>query len=163
MRHALSLCSVGIFVGLLATGCAVGGPAGVLPADARALRYGASAPEILDHPVLRDKVHALFGADWNAGGGLKLGAPAFFPASSPLRMVRVGDQEYIAVSGCVTAACPTHRGLLLIRPDGEHLMARVDEGGFSHYYDYRVGGPAALVPRPTIDSAWGAVLDLERR
>jgi len=167
MRHALSLRSVGALVGLLTAACVMSppvdaaSPGGVLPADARALRYGPSAPEILDNPALRDKVRALFGADWNLGGQLRTAAPAFFPASSPLRMVRIGDQEYIAVSGCVPAACAVDRGLLLIRPDGEHLMARIDEGGFSHYYDYRSGAPAAQVPLPTIDRAWYAVEDIE--
>ena len=171
MRHARTLWSVGALVGLLTTACATSPSvdvpaspsAGVLPADARALRYGASAPEILDNSALRDKVRALFGADWNVGGRLKIGAPAFFPASSPLRMIRIGDQEYIAVAGCVTEACTTQRGLLLIRPDGEHLMARIDEGGFSHYYDYRSGAPAAQVPQTTIDRAWGAIEDIGRR
>jgi hypothetical protein len=167
MRHVHSLRSVGALVGLLAI-CVIWLPvdaasrAGVLPADARALRYGPSAPDVVDNPALRDKVRALFGADWNLGGQLRTPASAFFPASSALRMVRIGDQDYIAISGCVPAACAANRGLLLIRPDGEHLMARIDEGGFSHYYDYRSGTPATQVPLPTIDRAWNAVEDIER-
>jgi hypothetical protein len=162
MRHALPLRSIGALVGLIAV-CVLSppvdaaSPAGVLPADARALRYGPTAPEILENPALRDKVRALFGADWNLGGQLRTAAPAFFPASSPLHMVRIGDQDYIAVSGCVPDSCAANRALLLIRPDGEHLMARIDEGGFSHYYDYRSGAPATQVPLPTIDRAWEAV------
>jgi len=133
----------------------------VLPADARALRYGASAPEIFENPALRDKVRALFGADWNPSAQLRAGAPAFFPAPSALRMIRIGDEDYIAVTGCPSPPCSL-RGLLLIRPDGEHLMARLDEGGFSHYYDYRTGTPAARVPLPTIDWAWRSIEGLNR-
>src|ERR1700731_2534210 len=41
------------------------------------------------------------------------------------------------------------RGLLMIRGGGEQLMARLDEGGFSHHYAYgpgTVGGPAGAGP-----------------
>lgn len=170
MRRALFAGSVGVLVGLLSAACVVPPragapvppPAGVLPADARALRYGASAPEVLNNRELADKARALFGADWSPGGRIAVGAPAFFPASSSLRMVRIGDRDYIAITGCVTGACATHRGLLLIRQDGEQLLARLDEGGFSHYYDYGPGASAAAVPRASIDSAWRAVEGVER-
>src|SRR5204863_9812051 len=76
------------------------GPVGVLAADARALRYGASAPEVFDNPKMRDKVRALFGSDWGAaaqgGGRLEHGALAYFPPDSSIRLLRIGDQEYIA-------------------------------------------------------------------
>ena len=55
------------------------------------------------------------------------------PASASIRMLRVGDRGYVAITGCVTSACLGHRGLLLIGPD-EQLLARLDDGGFSRYY-----------------------------
>ena len=169
MRRASCQGSLVVVAGLLVTACAglpVGAPvppsSGVLPADARALRYGASAPEVLNNRELGDGVRALFGADWSPGAQIEFGAPSFFPASSAIRMVRLGDGDYIAITGCVTSTCATHRGLLLIRQDGERLMARLDEGGFSHYYDRGPGASAAAVPRWSIDSAWRAVERIER-
>ncbi len=127
--------------------------ADVVAADARALAYGRTAGDILENPQLRDKVHALFGADWAAPtpGVGKLSAPAaqYFELGGPVRMVRIGDANYIAVTGCARQACSGRRGLLLIREGGEQLMARLDEGGFSHHYAYgpgvapgAAGGPA---------------------
>jgi hypothetical protein len=170
MRHGLIPASLSVLGALLFGACVVPpgpgvpmpGQAGVVPADARALRYGATAPEVLDNPQLREKVRALFGADWGAGGKLRFGAPAFFPASSSIRMLRVGAEEYIAISGCVPSACATERGLLLIRQGGDQLLARLDEGGFSHYYDYAIGSSAAAVPRSSIDGAWIAIERIER-
>jgi hypothetical protein len=129
----------------------------VLPADARALRYGASAPEVFSNQELGDRLRALFGADWSPGGQIAFGARAFFPASSSLRMVRLGDGDYIAITGCVLSSCATHRGLVLIRQDGQQLMARLDEGGFSHYYELGAGASANAAQRSSIDSAWRAV------
>ena len=51
-------------------------------------------------------------------------------------MVRVGDANYVAVTGCVPATCRSERVLLLIQESGEGLLARLDEGGYSHYYAY---------------------------
>ena len=127
----------------------------VLPADARALVYGRSASEVLENPQLRDKVRALFGADWASPtpggvGKLTLAAPQYFERGGPLRMVRIADADYIAITGCAAQACASRRGLLLVREGGEQLMARLDEGGFSHHHAYGpgvVGGPggAAVV------------------
>lgn len=133
----------------------------VLPADARALRYGATAPEVFDNPMLRDKLHGLFGADWSPGPGRAFGAPAFFPPSAPIRMVRMAGRDYITISGCVTGACEGHRGLLLIGPD-EQLLARLDDGGFSHYYDYGPSATGGTGPRLAIDGAWLAIAGTER-
>ena len=77
-------------------------------------------------------------------------------------MLRIGDREYIAITGCVTSACAGHRGLLLIGPDGEQLLARLDEGGFSHYYNYGPGATGAALPRSSIDGAWLAIERIER-
>jgi len=121
----------------------------VLPADARALVYGRSASEVLENPEFRDKVRALFGADWapptpGGVGKLTLAAPQYFERGGPLRMVRIADADYIAITGCAAQACASRRGLLLVREGGEQLMARLDEGGFSHHHAYGpgvVGGP----------------------
>jgi len=121
----------------------------VIPADARALVYGRSAREVLEDPQLRDKVRALFGADWGpptpgGAGKLTLAAPQYFELGGPLRMVRIGAANYIAITGCAPQACAGRRGLLLIREGGEELMARLDDGGFSHHHAYGpgvVGGP----------------------
>jgi hypothetical protein len=159
---------------LLATGCVVEPPPGVpvapkvglLPADARALRYGASAPAVFDNPEMRAKVRALFGPDWvpaaQGGGRLEHGAVAYFPASSALRMLRIDGQDYIAITGCVASACVTHRGLVLIRADGEELWARLDEGGFARYYGYGPAMTGTRVSPPFIDGAWRAVEQVER-
>ena len=142
----------------------------VLPADARALVYGGSAGEILENPQLRDKVRALFGADWapptpGGVGKLTLAAPQYFERGGPVRMVRIGDADYIAVTGCAGQVCASRRALLLIREGGEQLMARLDEGGFSHHYAYGpgvVGGPggAGVVLEATLraleDSSGGS-------
>src|SRR5262249_32174766 len=120
MRHARFAVSLVIAAGLLATACA-GSYSGTVPADSPALRYGPTASEVFRNPEIGDRVRGLFGPDWNPGGAVVLGAPAFFPDSSSLRMIRLGDGDYIAIRGCVSAACATHRGLLLIRQDGERL------------------------------------------
>jgi hypothetical protein len=126
----------------------------VVQADARALADGRSAGEIMDNPQIRDKVRALFGADWappTPGGVGKLGAPApeYFELGGPVRMVRMGDTAYITVTGCAKQACASRRGLLVIREGGEQLMARLSEGGFLHHYAYGPGvggGPAGAGP-----------------
>jgi hypothetical protein len=124
----------------------------VLAADARALVYGRSASEVLENPELRDKVRALFAADWappTPGVGKLAGAaPQYFERGGPLRMVHIGDADYIAITGCAAQACAGRRGLLLVREGGEQLMARLDEGGFLHQYAYGpavVGGVAAVL------------------
>ncbi|HZP37622.1 MAG TPA: hypothetical protein VFE48_14150 [Methylomirabilota bacterium] len=124
----------------------------VVEADARALAYGRSAAEIFENPQLRDKLRALFGADWNPptpGGVGKLtgAAPEYFQVGGPVRMVTVGDASYISVTGCVRQDCNRRRGLLLIREGGEQLMARLDDGGFLHHYAFGTGlQPAAAIP-----------------
>ena len=153
---------VGLLIAPVAAGCVLppdGGvstpPEGqVVVADARALAYGRSAGEILANPELRDKIRALFGADWEAPTGVGVGklsaaAPQYFELGGPVRMVRMGDANYITVTGCAAQACSARRGLLMIREGGEQLMARLDEGGFSHHYAYgpgTVGGPAGAGP-----------------
>ena len=159
MRHSLLRPALlSLVLALSSSACVVppepgsSGPpeAQVLQADARALAYGRTASEILANPQLRDKVRALFGADWApptpGGVGKPTGAaPEYFEIGGPVRMVSVGGTNYIAVTGCSRRACTSQRGLLLIREGGEQLMARLDEGGFLHQYAYgtgvQVGGP----------------------
>jgi hypothetical protein len=145
-------------------GCVVPPPPGssgppvaeVLPADARALAYGRSAGEVLENPQLRDKVRALFGPDWAPPtpgvGKLTAAAPLYSERGGPVRMVHVGSADYIAITGCAAQDCAGRRGLLLVREGGEELMARLDEGGFSHHYAYGPGVVGGL-------SGAAAVLD----
>jgi len=51
-------------------------------------------------------------------------------------MVRIDGVDYTAFSGCVPSACDAGRVLLLIREGGSDIVARLDEGGFSHYYAF---------------------------
>ncbi|MFI5325603.1 MAG: hypothetical protein ACHQ7H_05165 [Candidatus Rokuibacteriota bacterium] len=126
----------------------------VVQADARALAYGRSAAEILDNAQIRDRVRALFGADWapptpGGVGKLSAAAPEYFEVGGPVRMVRMGDAGYITVTGCAKQTCASRRGLLVIREGGEQLMARLSEGGFLHHYAYGpgvVGGAAGAGP-----------------
>lgn len=164
MRHSLLR---GAFACLLlipvATGCVVPPTPGssaplaaeVLAADARALAYGRSAREVMENPQLRDKLRPLFGADWEQPtpggvGKLTMAAPQYFELGGPVRMVRVGAANYIAITGCAPQACAGRRGLLLVREGGEELLARLDDGGFSHHHAYGPGvvggaGGAAVV------------------
>ena len=166
---------IGLFAIALGTGCTFATPPGgtsapssveVLPADARALQYGSSAPEIFNSPQIRDKVRALFGSDWSpageGGGRLQYAAVSYFPGTSSIRMIRVDNQDYIAITGCVPSACNTHRGLVLIRSDGDQLWARLDEGGFSKYYGHGPAMMGAVVSPAFIDSAWRAVDRVDR-
>jgi len=157
MRCGLLAGSVAILAALVFSACATSGSAVVLPADARALRYGSTAPEIFNNPELRDRLRGLFGPDWSPGPGRGYAAPEYFPPSSSIRMVRIGTQDYIAVAGCVqTGGCARYPGLLLIGPEGQ-LMARLDDGGFSRYYEYGPMATGGAGSRAAIDSAWAAV------
>src|SRR5688500_4132630 len=71
-RGALGLLAVVLVAGgcvVEPSGDAVAPPVQVVGADARALRYGAGAAEILTHPQLRDRFPALYGADWGPAPG----------------------------------------------------------------------------------------------
>src|SRR5262245_43659576 len=136
-------------------------PARVVGADARALRYGASAAEILTAPQFRDRMPALFGADWGpvAGGvptALRTPVPEFFARTESLRLLQVGDRLYIAAAGCPATGCAGRRGLLLVSEDGVELLSRLDEGGLSHYYVQGPGSTATAGARAILDSAWWA-------
>jgi hypothetical protein len=127
--------------------------AGVLDPGPREQAFGRTGEEVIANPQLRDKIRSLFGVDWlpaaEGRGKLARGAAAFFGRTERPRGVRVGDKNYIAVTGCVPSACRTDRVLLLIQEGGDALLARLDEGGFSHYYayggDWGVAGSIARV------------------
>jgi hypothetical protein len=155
-----------LLVGLLAAGCVVPPPArtpkvDVLVADARARANGSSAEEVLSHPAARGAAPALFGADWEPAGpppaGLSAPAREFFLRSEPPRLVRIDGVDYVAASGCLPRACATHRGLLLARVDREEMLARLDEGGFTHYYFYGTGVTDTPPTRALVDAAWRAL------
>jgi len=145
---------------LIVSGCVLSPPAGtlvpprveVLAADPRAVRYGAEAAQVFEHPEIRDKVRALFGRDWSADGAP---VPAFFSRSSLPQMLRIGGTDYIALAGCMAAACATRRALVLVSADGERLLARVDDGGLTHLYAF---GPGMITLTPedrlVVESAW---------
>jgi hypothetical protein len=158
MRRGSLPGSLSLFAALLLTACSTAPPppasAVVVTADARALQYGANAPEVLNNPRLAPQLRALFGPDWNR-------ATAFFPDFSTIRMVRVEGREYVGIFGCIPTGCQTYRGLLLIANESQ-IQARLDDGGFSHYYDYgpTVGNPQA---KSTIDGAWYAIEAVERK
>jgi hypothetical protein len=154
---------------LLATGCTIAPPPGspvppaaeLLPGDGRAFAYGQTMNEVLRNPDIAGKVRDLFGADWapasQAGGQLALGADAYFGGNAPLRMVRIGGADYIALAGCVPNACNTHRVLLLVREGGSELLARLDEGGFAHYYGYGRGDVTRNTVPNVVDSGLRAL------
>lgn len=110
--------------------------AGVLEPGPREATYGRTGDEVVNNPQLRDKIRALFGADWAPGGKLVRGAAAYFGRTESPRGVRVGDKNFISVTGCVPVACKGERVLLLVQEGGDALLARLDEGGFSHYYAF---------------------------
>jgi hypothetical protein len=133
----------------------------VLPADARALAYGATVGDVLQNRDVGDKIRELFGPDWmpasTGRGQLALGASAYFDRGGPLRMVRIGHADYVAVSGCVPSACDSQRVLLLIEEGSSRLLARLDEGGFVHYYSYGGEGITRETAPLVVDSGLRAL------
>ncbi len=144
MSHLIRLISLSSLVVITAVGCTVppgpGTPvapaAQVVPPDPRVETYGSSIEQVAQNPMIADKLRATFGPDWSGGQLAPLGASAYFAQGDPPRMVRVGGVDYIAYTGCVPAACETSRVLLLIREGGSEMIARLDDGGFAHYYSY---------------------------
>jgi hypothetical protein len=170
MRRLLSAGFMGALIIVTSGGCvipseeAASPPAQVHAADARALAYGRTVGEVLQNPEIKDKIRALFGADWApAAEGrttVPQGAAAYFQKSRPLRMVRIGEADYIAIDGCVPSACQTKRGLLLIQEGGAQLLAGLDDGGLSHYYAYG-GSVKADAIQPIVDGARTALQGLD--
>lgn len=135
--------------------------AGVLEPGPREAAFGRTGDEVVSNPQLRDKIRGLFGADWTAAadgrGKIARGAAAYFGRTEAPRGVRVGDANYVAVTGCVPANCRSERVLLLIQEGGERLLARLDEGGFSHYYAYGGNWGLAGTTAQILDSALRAL------
>lgn len=141
---ALRCLALGLTVGGLTVACTIEPPAGTPPAPLsgvlergpRETAFGRTGDEVVNNPQLRDKIRNLFGADWAPGGKLVRGAMPYLERTEPPRGVRIGDRNYVAVTGCVAARCRAERVILLVQEGGEALLARLDEGGFSHYYAY---------------------------
>ena len=156
-----------MLAGLLAAGCVVPPPPGtspppaveVLTDDARASRYGSNADELLADPEMPESVRRLFGSDqsWAMPVRLSRSAADFFGSPSPTRVLRIAGVDYVAATGCVPSACPTHSGLLLVRVDGKKLFARLDDGGSSHYYGFGTGVEMTPKTLARLDAAWRAL------
>jgi len=65
--------------------------------------------------LLRDKIRNMFGADWGPGGKLVRGAMPYLERTDAPRGVRIGDRNYVAVTGCAPGTCRTGRVVLLIQ------------------------------------------------
>jgi hypothetical protein len=166
MRAHSWLCYLAL---LTAAGCTIAPPRGtpvppsaqVLPTDARALAYGSTNAEVLQNPEMGDKIRALFGPDWMPAtpeaGQLPIGAAAYFDHGGPVGIVRVGGTDYIALRGCVPGTCDSRHVLLLIEEGGSRLLARLDEGGFVHYYGYGAEGVTKDTAPPIVDSGLRAL------
>jgi hypothetical protein len=160
-----ALLAVAVAIG--GTACVTAGPSDA-PAppivqvdgtDARARQFGSTNSEIITNASLGSKIRALFGPDWALEPGNRLRAPAatFFASGDAPRLIRTSEAEYVAVSGCGPAGCRAQRVVMLVRPDGESLLARLDEGGFSHYYAYGAGLSMSPANRALLDRARGAM------
>jgi len=144
MRHAIRLASLAALALAAAAGCTIpphpGTPvppaAEVVPVDGRVTMYGVTLDEAIRNPEIAGKVRAMFGPDWTGGQLTPTGARSYFVGNTPPRRVRIGGADYIAYMGCVPGDCSTRPSLLLIREGGDEVIARVDDGGFSHYYTY---------------------------
>ena len=144
MRHSIRLASLAALAMVAAAGCTIpphpGTPvppaAEVVPADGRVAMYGSTLDEAIRNPEIAGKVRAMFGPDWTGGQLAPAGGRAYFVGNTPPRRVRIGGADYIAYMGCVPGDCSTRPSLLLIREGGDEIIARVDDGGFSHYYTF---------------------------
>lgn len=136
--------ALALTVGGLSVACTIEPPAGTPPAPMsgvlergpREAAFGRTGDEVVNNPQLRDKIRRMFGGDWAPGGKLVRGATPYLERTEAPRGVRIGERNYVAVTGCVPATCRTDRVVLLIQEGGDALLARLDEGGFSHYYAY---------------------------
>ena len=161
MIRVASLCSLAV---VFASGCTIPPRPGtpvppaaemVAPVDPRAVVYGSSIEDVLRNSEVGDKIRAMFGPDWSGGQLAPPGASAYSGNAGPPRLVRIGGVNYIAVTGCVPGACDNRRVLLLIREGASEILARLDEGGFSHYYAY--GNMTRDAAQLIADSGWRAL------
>lgn len=132
----------------------------LLPSEPAGQRFGASATEAFAHPALRDSVRGLFGRAWDSPGtsgrGLSTAVPEFFTRSA-VRSLRIGGETQVAIVGCRRPDCAGHRGLVLAVPDAQRLLARIDDGGFTHYFAFGTGLTPTPEVRAAIDAAWSEV------
>jgi len=157
--------ALGLGMSVLFTACTIEPPEGTPPAPMagalepgpREASFGRTGDEVVNNPQLRDRIRSLFGADWGPDGKIRRGASAYFGRTTPPRGLRVGDRNYIAVTGCVPESCQLDRVLLLIQEGGEAMVARLDEGGFSHYYAYGGEWGAAGSTQRIVDAAQQAL------
>ncbi|MGH7300282.1 MAG: hypothetical protein ACREK9_21365 [Candidatus Rokuibacteriota bacterium] len=165
----VALRGLALLLGIFTIGCTIDPPAGTptppmagpLERGPRESAFGRTGEEVVNNPQLRDKIRNLFGADWTPAaegrGKILKGAAAYLGRTEPPRGVRIGDRNYVAVTGCVPAACRSERVLLLIQEGGEGLLARLDEGGFSHYYAYGANWGLAGSTAQIVDSGLRAL------
>ena len=144
MSHLTRLIFLSSLIVITATGCTLPSRSGmpvspaaqVVPPDMRAEAYGSSIEQVAQNPMVGGNVRAMFGPDWTGGQLAPPGASAYFAKGDPPRIIRVDGVNYSAYTGCLPAACETSRVLLLIREGGSEMVARLDDGGFAHYYAY---------------------------
>jgi hypothetical protein len=161
MRARARLGALVSAAGLLAAACVTPSPPAprveVLGAAGAATRFGRTGPEVVAHAQVGPSLPALFGRDWAPDGSpVATTRPArdFLGRAGAPRALRVGDREYVAVTGCVPGACRSHRALLLVAADGGELRARLEEPGLRHHYAF---GPGARMDEPdrrAVDTAW---------
>src|SRR5260370_17272670 len=121
---------------------------GVLERGPRETAFGRTGDEVVNNPLLRDKIRNMFGTVWAPGGKLVRGAVPYLERTEAPRGVRIGDRNYVAVTGCVPATCRTDRVVLLIQEGGDALLARLAHGAFSHSHAYAATcAPPAPPPR----------------
>jgi hypothetical protein len=163
MRHVIRLSAPGVLAVLLAAGCTIPPPPGsarlpsaeVVPADAHTAVHGATLADVLRDPALGEKIRIMFGPDWTGGILAPPGASGYFVSSGPPSEVRIAGVDYIAYRGCLSGRCESRRLLLLIQKGGSDMLARLDEGGFSHYYAF--GGLSREAAQVIADSGMRAL------
>ena len=95
-------------------------PAQMLLGSVGAAAYGGTTSEVIQNPELREKLPALFGADWTpaspARGQVAEGAAAFFEKGGPPQMVRVAGADYVARPAGASSTEREAKGEILITP-----------------------------------------------
>lgn len=164
MSYSIRIASLCSLIVVFAYGCTIPPRPGtpdppgaelVAPVDPRATAYGSSIEEVLQNSEVGGKIRAMFGSDWSGGQLAPVGASSYIGKGAPPRLIRIGGVNYVAVTGCVPDACDSRRVLLLIREGASEILARLDEGGFSHYYAY--GNVSRDAAQLIADSGWRAL------
>jgi hypothetical protein len=164
--HESRITIVSLLCALTAGGCVAASSNAVPPPRIAVLggrpatQYGRDASEVFDHPALRARIRALFGTDWSStrASGLTAPVPEYFARSSAPTELRIENADWVALRGCAPQACTRRRGLVLISPRGDRLLARIDDGGYTREYG---SGPGMVTlqanDRAVIDAAWHAL------